>query len=355
MRYGIPVMKPQLPKFTSVSKYLERMDQNRIYSNSGPLQQQLTHEYSKIFGVSTDQIVLCANATLAIQGVSFLMPVESFVAPSFTFPASISGILNAGKPVTLEDIHPRDWRVDSSQLNASNEQGLIDVLPFGSPVDVHKNPNWNYVIIDAAASLGSTSIELSLLPENRVVVFSLHATKVLGIGEGGIAVFGSGDLANRFRAWINFGFLGSRDAILPGINAKMSEVTSAYGLAVLEQREVEIAEWRAANQFAKGINLKLGIGNITNDFDGVSPYWIVQFENALMRNKVEEKMLQLEIGTRRWWSLGCHTMPAFKLSASGKAFPVTDQIAGTTLGLPMFRDMRPEQFHIISETLAGIL
>jgi dTDP-4-amino-4,6-dideoxygalactose transaminase len=348
-------MKPQLPEFTAVSKYLERMDRNRIYSNSGPLQQQLSQEYSEMFGVSSDRVVLCANATLAIQGVSFLIPVEKFVAPSFTFPASISGVLNAGKTVTLEDIRPHNWRVNSKNQFDSNNAGLIDVLPFGSPVDFRQDPDWKYVIIDAAASLGSTSIDMSDLGENQVIIFSLHATKVLGIGEGGIAVFGSIDLANEFRAWINFGFLGSRNSILPGINAKMSEITAAYGLAVLEQKEEEIGEWRAANQLAREVNRRFGIENITNQFDGVSPYWIVQFENSTVTNIVEEEMLKLEIETRRWWSLGCHRMPAFRDFAADREFPETDHVAGTTLGFPMFRDMRPEHFDFISESLQEIL
>jgi len=344
-------MKPMLPQFSAVEKYLVRMDENRYYSNNGPLHQELLQKYALMCGVPSDRIVLCANATLAIQGAAYLMPVERFFAPAFTFPATISGIMNAGKSVTLRDIEKHDWRIDLRDLEPSDKQGVIDVAPFGSPLDVKKLEGWEYVIFDAAASLGSSLIDLKNMRKNWVVVFSLHATKVLGIGEGGIAIFGSTEAANQFRAWINFGFLGSRESIIPGINGKLSEIAAAYGLAVLEQKDVELGQWAHQNLAAGRVNLKLGIDNITNKLGVVSPYWIVHFDDVATTKRIEFRIGEAEIETRRWWSLGCHRMPAFKSEANGKNFPNADFIAGTTLGLPMFRDMNPEYFQMISEII----
>ena len=228
---------------------------------------------------------------------------------------------------------------------------MIDVAPFGSPLDVKKLEGWEYVIFDAAASLGSSLIDLKNMRKNWVVVFSLHATKVLGIGEGGIAIFGSTEAANQFRAWINFGFIGSRESIIPGINGKLSEIAAAYGLAVLEQKDVELGQWAHLNLAAGRVNLKLGIDNITNKLGVVSPYWIVHFDDVATTKRIEFRIGEAEIETRRWWSLGCHRMPAFKSEANGKNFPNADFIAGTTLGLPMFRDMNPEYFQMISEII----
>lgn len=351
----IPVMKPLLPKFQAVTKYLNLIDENRIYSNNGPLYQSLSERYAEMFKVPVNQVVLVANATLAIQGAAFLMPVESFVVPTWTFPASISGVLNGGKSVTLRDIEYTDWRIDLREIDPSDKIGVVDVLPFGQAIDLDKNSNWKYVIVDAAASLGSNHFNLSALKEKWVVVFSLHATKVLGIGEGGIAVFGSVEEADKFRAWINFGFLGSRNSILPGINAKMPEVSAAYGLAVMEQKQIEITDWTIANQSARKISCDLEINNITNNFDSVSPYWIVQLKSVSTAQKVEERMSQSGIDSRRWWGHGCHQMPAFKPYATGNKYPIAEMLAGTTLGLPMFRDIKPLHFEIISEALKDVL
>ena len=347
-------MKPLLPKFAQVEKYLRQMDENRFYSNSGPLHDALLQKYASMCGVRAEQVVLCANATLAIQGSAHLMPVEEFFTPAFTFPASISAVLNAGKSVLIRDIESHDWRIDLSGLEPTAKQCVVDVLPFGAPIDLKKNETWEYVIVDAAASLGSRHIDLVDLPENWVVVFSLHATKVLGIGEGGLAIFGSIAAADQFRAWINFGFRGSRESSLPGINAKMSEMSAAYGLAVLEQKEIEITEWQIANTAAATINHELGMGNITDSFNGVSPYWMVQLRDAAKIERLEKRFLEIGIGTRRWWALGCHRMPAFKTYADGQNFPISDLIARTTLGLPMFRDMDSSHFKFIAEELQKI-
>ena len=100
----IPIMKPNLPKYKSVKKYVKTMERNRIYSNYGPLVEELESRFAEYFGVEKELVVLCANATLAIQGTAYLMPIQKFHVPAYTFPASINAVLNSGKEIQLCDI-----------------------------------------------------------------------------------------------------------------------------------------------------------------------------------------------------------------------------------------------------------
>jgi len=76
---------------------------------------------------------------------------------------------------------------------------------------------------------------LALNPRGRVpVVVSLHATKALGIGEGGFVASTDHALIGAVARCCNFGFLGSRETRVPAFNAKMSEVHAAVGLAALD-------------------------------------------------------------------------------------------------------------------------
>lgn len=88
----------------------------------------------------------------------------------------------------------------------SKNVGIIPVMPFGSPVNIEDYLNWDCVVIDAAASLGSTLENVEKLKPDHFIVYSLHATKVLGAGEGSIVVCGSEDNAKKLCAWANFGF-----------------------------------------------------------------------------------------------------------------------------------------------------
>ena len=273
----LPVMRPKLPEFSAVAGYLASMDESRVYSNRGPLLRLLEKRLSLFFGVSEEKLVVCANATLALQGAAFLMPARTFHAPAFTFPATLTAIINTGKNLNLCDIRDDDWTISNQGLLIDGNSALVEVLPFGAPFNPFKNLEWNYCIIDAAASTGSDRLDLSNLNDNWVIVFSLHATKVLGIGEGGVAIFGSKSFADEFRAWINFGFSGSRISALPGINGKMSEISAAYGLATLDQWTQEKSEWSDAKESSIVISRDLGIESITSRYSGVSPYWIADF------------------------------------------------------------------------------
>ena len=92
------------------------------------------------------------------------------------------------------------------------------------------------LIIDAAASLGGRDEDGGWVGgSGDAEVFSMHATKVFGVGEGG-AVFVRKPLAGLVRRTINFGLADGVPETL-GFNGKLSEVHAAIGLAVLERMD----------------------------------------------------------------------------------------------------------------------
>lgn len=346
-------MKPKLPKNQKTKKYIKQIEKNRTYSNYGPLVEKLENRFANFFGVDKDLVVLCANATLAIQGAAYLMPVKKFKGPAYTFPASLTSTLNAGKEIELVDILLHDWKIDAGLED--EKTGLIEVLPFGAPLRMQDNENWNYKIIDAAASIGAGEHSFEGMGKNWVTIFSLHATKVMCIGEGGIAVFASKNFAEEFRSWINFGFSGSRNSKLPGINAKMSEFSAAYGHAVLDDWEKEKSRREILKLKINQISKDLEIESITYAFPGVNPYWIAQFRDHQTTFKVENFLEQNKIETRRWWSHGCHNMPAFARYTAGIKFPNTDFVANRTIGLPFFIDIKKNDLIRIQESISKII
>lgn len=353
----IPVMRPLLPRLEEVSPWLRRMDDARTYTNLGPLVRELEALHAARLRVPADQVVSVANATLGLVGAVSLTSVARWVAPNFTFPATGHAILQAGRDLTLHDIDPNTWQLDTAPLESHEELGIMPVLPFGAPLVMSDWDSFSHVVIDAAASLGAEPWELSKLPESWAVVFSLHATKVLPAGEGGLVVFGSSEQARKFRAWSNFGFAGTRLSSLVGTNAKMSESTAAYGLASLMNWESEKAEWISSLGRAKSISRDLGIASPVQRSGGAHPYWIVQFDSDSTRIRVAEFLQTHEVETRQWWPVPLHEMPAFEDASRPLPTPIADHAAATSLGLPMFRGLTPGEIDriggLISSALAG--
>ena len=97
------------------------------------------------------------------------------------------------------------------------------------------------MVFDAAAAAAS----LTAVGTQPLAV-SLHATKVLGIGEGGAVVSTDAALIERITAMSGFGFLGeTRESTLRGGNYRISEYAAAVGLAALAELEDKIARLRA--------------------------------------------------------------------------------------------------------------
>jgi dTDP-4-amino-4,6-dideoxygalactose transaminase len=345
-------MQPKLPKFNIVKPYLELMDQGKFYSNSGPLKNKLESRFSDFLGVHESQIVLCSSATLALQGAYYLSNQKKVLIPNFTFSATPLAAIMAGKELNLIDIVLDDFHIDIQGIILGEKELLSPVIPFGSSLNLEKYQNFETVIYDAAASLGNQNLDLSKLKQNHAIVFSLHATKVLGIGEGGIAVFGDPEKANDFRSWINFGFSGSRDSKILGTNAKMSEMHAAYGHAVLDNWEVEKQEWLVVREKAKHVQNnfpELFKHNLEMD---ISPYWL-SYSNPELKVEIVKTFKKLNIETRDWWSRGLHNMPAFS-KYNDKHFPITEKVADSSIGLPFFRDMKDSDFDRIHEALSNV-
>lgn len=337
-------MRPILPSFSAAAARLSAVDSARIYTNFGPQEKELRERFAYRLRVDANQVATVSNATLGLAGAVAVLGGQQWAVPAFTFAATPAAVLTAGADVTFADV--------GGDLELSFDPGLarsfLPVAPFGARPDMERWAESGEVVFDAAASLGN-DLDLSGLPTGQAMVFSLHATKVLGAGEGGVVVFGDKAKAARFEAWTNFGFTGSREARVAGVNAKMSEIQACYVHAALDGWEQELCEWVEARERVERMAAEVGV-ELLRFGNGVNPYAIAEFPDAETTLRVESTLARHGVGTRRWWSMGCHRMPAYA-HLTDAAFPVTDDIAARTLGLPMYGGMTDEDVEAVRVAL----
>ena len=233
----IPIMRPKLPVAERLGKYLRQIDQSRIYSNFGPLTRSLEDRLATRYGLEAGTVTSVANATLGltlalvVQGAK---PGTLCAMPAWTFVASAHAAVNAGLVPYFIDVDPESWSLDASAVvdhiaRAPAPVGAVmPVAPFGRPVDVSawdafRTETGVCVVIDSAAGFDS------LIPGATPAVVSLHATKVLGTGEGGLVVCTDPSIVRDVRTTSNFGLDPDRKATVPATNAKFSEYHAAVG------------------------------------------------------------------------------------------------------------------------------
>ncbi|GAB4392617.1 MAG: hypothetical protein Tsb0032_08960 [Kiloniellaceae bacterium] len=233
---------PRLPSAADVLPYLEEIDRNRWYTNFGPLVERFEARLAAQVGLPRDRVVTVANCTLglvlALESCS--LPAGGLCAlPSWTFVATAAAVRQAGLTPWFLDVDPRSWQLTPEIVEAALPQApgslaaVMPVAPFGAPLEAapwaaFRDHRGLPVITDAAAGLAS--LTASHLP----AVVSLHATKPLGIGEGGVVFCETGAQAEEIRRRSNFGFDRDHAALWAGGNAKLSEYAAAVGLAALD-------------------------------------------------------------------------------------------------------------------------
>jgi dTDP-4-amino-4,6-dideoxygalactose transaminase len=138
---------------------------------------------------------------------------------------------------------------------------------------------------------------------------------------------------------MNFGFHGSREATVPAFNAKFSEYHAAVGHAALDEWQTARADWLRVSQ---GYREALQNSVIARLQEGFGEAWVssacVLGLTGTDANRVERRMTEAGIETRRWWGHGAHGHSAMSMYPRAP-LPVTEELSRSTIGVPMFRDL----------------
>ncbi len=238
MTSSVPFIKPKLPDPESLAKDIKRIYENNYYSNNGPVYFEFKKELESYLGQGIHAVVV-SNATLglmlamsAIFGKATAQ--KKYIAvPSFTFAAGPLAIQWCGFEPIFFDVDYEDAQpsLDSfRQLAETYGDQLAGVLIINSFGIGNVNINaWESVlnnlglpyVVDSAPGFGSTYDDDSLIGgKGACEIFSFHATKPFGIGEGGLITTKDAVLALRLESLKNFGFDEDKTTVGPGINAK---------------------------------------------------------------------------------------------------------------------------------------
>ena len=205
------------------------------------------------------------------------------------------------------------------------------------------------MVIDAAAGFDL------LVVCNTPSVVSLHATKVVGVGEGGLVVSKDEKTIQGIRTRANFGFSTARTSIAISTNAKLSEYHAAVGHAALDEWLDARAEWFSV---AAAYRKMLPESNRIRYQPGFGTDWIASTCLMLLpetdATETERALADAGVETRRWWGDGAHRHPstaAFPCSP----LPVTEMLARSTISVPFYRDLDLSKIETVTGAIRSVL
>jgi dTDP-4-amino-4,6-dideoxygalactose transaminase len=355
----IPILRPRLPTADRIAPYLQKIDATRSYSNFGPLVLALEERLATQFGFSTGTVTTVGNATLGLAlalAAQSPAPGSLCAMPAWTFIASPHAAVVAGLTPYFVDVDARTWALDPSTVEAAlagapaQVGAVMPVAPFGYPLDVAAWDRFRKrtglpVVIDAAAGFDA------LVPGATPAVVSLHATKVLGIGEGGFIISTDVNLIADIRRRSNFGLNSNRQSIAPATNAKLSEYHAAIGHAALDQWREARAEWMAVGA---AYRQRFGQSNHIHLQESFGETWVAGTCLVQVREQAsilaQQALTAAGIETRDWWGKGAHSHPA-AAEFPRSSLTVTAALSRSTFAVPFYRDLAITDVNKIADIL----
>lgn len=310
----ITVTSPLLPNLDEFQEYLRDIWNKKWLTNNGTYHQQLEKalaDYLKVPYVclftNGTLPLLCALQALRITGEVITTP-YSFVATTHTL------WWNNIKPVFV-DIEPVTCNIDPDKIEAAITPQTTAIMPvhvYGKPCDTERiqeiaDKYGLKVIYDAAHAFGVEVNGKSILEVGDISTLSFHATKVYNTIEGGALVCHDEKTKQRIDYLKNFGFADEITVIGPGINGKMDEIRSAYGLLNLKQVDSAIAarqqianEYRRALHDVKGISFMDDIPGVRHNYS-YFPIFIDKEKYGMTRDELYFKMKEQGVWGRRYF------------------------------------------------------
>lgn len=340
--------RPRLPGAAALLPYLQEIDVNAWYSNFGPLLQRFEARLAAHYGIEPVCLVGVANCTLGLTlALQSCEPAPGGLCalPSWTFAATAAAVRQAGLVPWFLDVDPRSWQLTPAAVEAALPSApgplaaVLPVAPFGAAVapatwHAFRESHGLPVVLDAAAAFDT------LTAANALAVVSLHATKPLGIGEGGFVLCATAAQAEQIRRRSNFGFDRHHAAIWPGGNAKLSEYAAAVGLAALDAwPEVRESFVGAAERYRRALAAAPAGYQVSPPFaaPGVGSCCNIVLDRP-QAIAVVEGLQARGIEARRWWGAGCHVQPAYA-DCPRQPLPVTEDLARRVVALPYHAEM----------------
>jgi len=324
-----------------------------------------------VFAVSNATVALhLANATLGI-GLD-----DEVIVPSLTFVATANAVRYTGaQPVCVDVTSDVDLDISPAAIEAAITPATkaITVMHYGgypcdmSTIHAIAREHGLAVIEDAAHAPGTELDGKKAGTFGDVGCFSFFSNKNLATGEGGMIVTDRDDLAEKIRLMRSHGMTTltwdrhkghaySYDVVTLGYNYRMDEMRAALGL-------VQLSKLERNNAHRGGITLRyweaFAPTSLTLPFHnsrGKSAYHIfpILLPPGVNRIAFIDNLRAKGVQTSIHYP-PVHQFSYYREQTPGVRLPVTENVAGREVTLPLYPTMSDEQIDIVIASVLSAL
>lgn len=371
MNKVITVTSPLLPNLKDYYGLLQQIWDSKWITNMGHFHQELENALAEYLHVP--YVCLFTNGTLPLLTALQALEIKGEVITTpYSFVATTNSIWwNGCKPVFV-DIDPSTGNMNPDKIEAAITPATSCIMPvhcYGKPCNTKRiqeiaDKHGLKVIYDAAHAFG---VEVpaeqyglkaydekglaGIMNAGDVSTLSFHATKVYNTIEGGALVVHDEEMKRRIDSLKNFGIVDEVTVDEPGINGKMDEMRSAYGLLnlklvddAIEARNKVAISYRNALRPISGISFFDDMPGVRHNYS-YFPIFIDSERYGMTRDDLYYKMKENNVLSRRYFYPLISNFSAFNVldSADKNNLPLGNKMAEEVLCLPMHHALSNEE------------
>jgi dTDP-4-amino-4,6-dideoxy-D-glucose transaminase len=355
------LVSPLLPDAETLFPDVREALASKWLTHDGPFVRRLELAMSDV--LNAPHVVAVSNGTaglmVAIRAMGWRGEV---ITPAFGFAGTAHALTWAGCTPVLAEVRRDTLTVDPASVERLVGPATIGILPvdaFGMPADLdalrRAGPDLP-ILVDAAHALGSTA-QSPTRPVARV--YSLHPTKTLVAGEGGLLATTNRALADRLRRLRNFGFGEDQNAFDVGLNAKLPELSAVLAYhqigwieRTIEGRKAWDAAYRESLEGVPGIRFQVIPASVTANYQ-YTPVLIDAREFGRTRDEVAGELHRRNIVTRAYFWPPIHVMDPYR-SLRTDDLRWTERLSASVLCLPVHPAESPAIASEIGELIRSL-
>jgi perosamine synthetase len=300
---------------------------------------------------------------------------DEVIVPSFTFIATANAVRQTGARPVFADIQRAAYGLDPDAVAdaiSDDTAAIVPIHPYGAACEIDALTDLAAdadipLIEDAAEAFGADYEGKLLGTFGESAALSFCQNKILPTGEGGAVVTDDDGIARRVKRYRSHGrasdeyfqSVDSGEYVGVGTNVRMSDLVASIGCAQLEKVEANITgRRRAAEQLSTGLAGVSGVEPHTTAGRGrhVFQLYTVTLGADIDRSVVIDTLTEREIASKVYWEPAAHQTEAYSEENSESAsLPVTEDVAGRVLSLPIHPELRSAEVdRIVAGVSAGI-
>lgn len=287
-------------------------------------------------------------------------PNDEVVIPSNTYIATALAITYVGATPVLVEPDIKTFNINPDKIEeriTKNTKAIVPVHLYGQACDmdsvIELAQRYNlWIVEDCAQAHGSTYKGQKVGTFGDAAGFSFYPGKNLGaLGDAGMIATDNKELAERARAYGNYGSDYKYHHIYKGNNSRLDEFQAAFLSAKLPHLErMNAVRRNIAQRYLDGIkNKEIILPYVPKE---IIPVWHI-FAIRCKRRAALEKFLNVRgIETNKHYPIPIHLQECYKEFGFKEGdFPIAEEISTTELSIPIYYGMTDTEIQYVIDSI----